>query len=108
MNPTSRREFLKDAALTGVAISAGTLTERSLFATAAPAQGPASAGRSAARSVELSLLSKEPSSVPAGISWGVPWPQGSVGRNSAFSLSAQGSGLPLQSWPLAYWPDGSI
>jgi hypothetical protein len=108
VNQTSRREFLKDAALTGVAISAGTLSERSLFAAAAPAQVPAPAGRSAARSVELSLLSKEPSLMPAGISWGVPWPQGSVGRNSAFSLSAQGSGLPLQSWPLAYWPDGSI
>ncbi|MGA1981960.1 MAG: twin-arginine translocation signal domain-containing protein [Acidobacteriaceae bacterium] len=107
MNQTSRREFLKDAALTGVALSAGTLTERSLFA-AAPAQGPATTGSSAARSVELSLLSKEPSSMPAGISWGVPWPQGSVGRNADFSLSTQGGGLPLQSWPLAYWPDGSI
>ena len=108
MNQTSRREFLKDAALTGVAISAGTLTERSLFAAAAPAQGPAPASRSAARSVELSLLSKEPSVLPTGVSWGVPWEQGAVARGASFNLNAGGGSLPLQSWPLAYWPDGSI
>jgi hypothetical protein len=38
----------------------------------------------------------------------VPWPQGAVARGAGFSLSAQGKDLPLQSWPLAYWPDGSI
>jgi len=43
-----------------------------------------------------------------GVSWGVPWPQGAIARNVAFGLSAAGSNLPLQSWPLAYWPDGSI
>jgi hypothetical protein len=108
VNQTTRREFLKDAALAGAAISTGTLAERSVFAAAAPAQGAASAGRSAARPVELSLLSKEPSSMATGISWGVPWAQGAVGRNAAFNLSAPGSSLPLQSWPLAFWPDGSV
>ncbi len=38
----------------------------------------------------------------------MPWPQGSVARGAKFSLSAGGKGLALQSWPLAYWPDGSI
>jgi hypothetical protein len=108
VNQTTRREFLKDAALAGAAISTGTLAERSLFAAAAPAQGAASAGRSAARSVQLSLLSKEPSAMATGVSWGVPWAQGAVGRAANFSLSAPGSSLPLQSWPLAFWPDGSI
>jgi hypothetical protein len=46
--------------------------------------------------------------MPAGVSWGVPWPQGVVRRGSAFSLSAQGTELPVQTWPLAYWPDGSL
>ena len=43
-----------------------------------------------------------------GVSSGVAWQQGAVGLNAAFSLSAKGSNLPLQSWPLAYWPDSSI
>nr|WP_255551453.1 hypothetical protein [Granulicella sp. dw_53] len=54
------------------------------------------------------MLNKEPATMPAGISWGVPWPQGAVSRNSGFHLSSQERNLPLQSWPLAYWSDGSI
>jgi hypothetical protein len=46
---------------------------------------------------------------PAGVSWGVPWPRGSVSKAQAFSLKTpDGKSLPLQAWPLAYWPDGSI
>ena len=104
MSPTTRREFLKDAALAGAALT--TLTESHLLAAAAPAQGSAVA---AVRSgVSLSWLGKEPPAIPAGVSWGVPWSQGRVNREAAFSLDAEGKALPLQSWPLAYWPDGSI
>ena len=108
MNQTTRREFLKDAALTGAAISTSTLAPGSLFAAAAQAQTAATPARPAPNSVPLSLLGNGPLSTSTGVSWGVPWPQGAVGRNVAFSLSAQGSNLPVQSWPLAYWPDGSI
>ena len=108
MNHTTRREFLKDAALAGAAISTGTLAERSLSAAAVPAQGPTPAVFAAARPVELSLLGKEPAAISTGISWGVPFPQGTVRPNSSFSLSASGAVLPLQSWPMAYWPDGSL
>ncbi len=45
----------------------------------------------------------------AGVSFGVPWPRGTVRREQTFSLVASdGKTLPLQSWPLAYWPDGSM
>ncbi|HTS17688.1 MAG TPA: hypothetical protein VMP11_08955 [Verrucomicrobiae bacterium] len=45
----------------------------------------------------------------SGVSWGVPWPQGKAVKGDAFSLAdAEGKQLPLQSWPLAYWPDGSL
>jgi hypothetical protein len=108
VNQTTRREFLKDAALAGAAVSTGTLSERSLFAAALPAQGAPSAVPSSARPLELSLLGKEPSSMPVGISWGVPWAQGTVRPNTDFSLTASGAALPLQSWPMAYWPDGSL
>jgi hypothetical protein len=104
VSPTTRRAFLKEAALAGAAIS--TLAERNLFAgAAAQSRNPSAA---APQHLPLSWLGKEPPSVAAGVSWGVPWPQGSIPRNAAFSLNAQGSSLPLQSWPLAYWPDGSI
>ena len=44
-----------------------------------------------------------------GVSWGVPWPQGSVPRATTFNLTdAAGKSLPVQTWPLAYWPDGSL
>jgi hypothetical protein len=45
----------------------------------------------------------------SGVSWGVPWPQGAVDKTQAFALTgADGKALPLQTWPLAYWPDGSL
>jgi hypothetical protein len=44
-----------------------------------------------------------------GVSWGVPWPQGTVTKNQAFALTGpDGKVLPVQAWPLAYWPDGSL
>src|ERR1700751_2560842 len=44
-----------------------------------------------------------------GVSWGVPWARGSVKKEQSFTLAGgDGKVLPLQSWPLAYWPDGSI
>ncbi|HVM60279.1 MAG TPA: hypothetical protein VMV72_05365 [Verrucomicrobiae bacterium] len=50
-----------------------------------------------------------PPAAACGVSWGVPWPQGKVAKTSAFALTdADGKQLPLQSWPLAYWPDGSL
>src|SRR5579875_2170543 len=46
---------------------------------------------------------------PQGVSWGVPWPRGAVKPGTAFQLAdAGGHPLPVQTWPLAYWPDGSL
>ena len=44
-----------------------------------------------------------------GVTWGMPWPRGRVPSKSRFALRSGGSDkTPLQSWPLAYWPDGSL
>ncbi len=44
-----------------------------------------------------------------GVSWGVPWPQGTIQRTTTFALAdSNGNNVPIQTWPLAYWPDGSI
>ncbi|BAP45385.1 putative uncharacterized protein [Pseudomonas sp. StFLB209] len=45
----------------------------------------------------------------AGVTWGTPWARGQVPAGSQFALHAHGSGsTAVQSWPLAYWPDGSL
>jgi hypothetical protein len=105
---TTRRDFLKEAALAGAAISTSALSEHSLFAAAAAAQTSGAAANAAPSMVSLSLLGGEPPASSTGVSWGVPWPQGTVRAGERFGLAANGRGLPLQSWPLAYWPDGSI
>ena len=61
------------------------------------------------QSVQVGWLGGTPAAVATGVSWGVPWPKGAVQKNQAFALTtADGKALPLQSWPLAYWPDGSL
>ena len=46
----------------------------------------------------------------AGTTWGTPWAEGVHAANTEFMLhrSDAGDAVPLQSWPLAYWPDGSL
>lgn len=69
----------------------------------------AAAGLSAAEPVTLNWLGAQPPAQPTGVSWGVPWPRGAVRPDQAFTLTtAGGQALPVQTWPLAYWPDGSI
>jgi hypothetical protein len=59
--------------------------------------------------VQLSWLHNYSLAQPSGVSWGVPWPRGAVKKNQTFTLTtASGEVLPLQTWPLAYWPDGSL
>jgi uncharacterized protein YciI len=72
-----------------------------VFASAAIAQpaGP----------VVLNWLDGKPPAVPQSVSWGVPWPRGAVQKSDALVLkSADGTVIPAQVWPMAYWPDGSI
>ncbi len=59
--------------------------------------------------VPIAWLGDEVPPVQSGISWGVPWSPGSVQKDQTFKLtSSAGGNLPLQTWPLAYWPDGSL
>lgn len=58
--------------------------------------------------VQLQWVGEAPS-YPMGQSWGVPFQQGQVSAQQAFELkSADGTTTPVQSWPMAYWPDGSV
>ncbi len=108
--PFTRRHFIKASTL---AAGAG-LTAPGLFRTLAAGAPAASENINApgalpsTKDVALSLLDGKPLGLDSGVSFGVPWPKGTVPRGSTFSLSAQGKHLPVQTWPLAYWPDGSL
>jgi hypothetical protein len=46
---------------------------------------------------------------PTGVTFGVPWPAGALDKGQATVLwNASAAPLPTQTWPLAFWPDGSI
>jgi len=61
-----------------------------------------------ASEVKLTWLEGKPTTA-AVTTWGTPWPKGAVPANQSFALkSADDADVPLQSWPTAYWPDGSL
>ncbi|EIN05597.1 hypothetical protein PUNSTDRAFT_107299 [Punctularia strigosozonata HHB-11173 SS5] len=65
--------------------------------------------RRADEGVDLHWLDgSAPSSTPAGTAFGLPWSQGEIDRTTALAATTSSGGIPLQSWPLAYWPDGSL
>ncbi|NGN70429.1 Tat pathway signal sequence domain protein, partial [Streptomyces sp. A7024] len=44
-----------------------------------------------------------------GTTFGVAWPKGAVKADETFALTAgDGAEIPVQSWPTAYWPDGTL
>ena len=94
MAPLSRRSFFKTSAL-AAALPLGVSAAQA--AAAPPAPG----------SVDLSWLEGRPALV-TGTTFGVPWPRGALRKDQTFVLSGDGGELPCQSWPLAYWPDGSL
>jgi hypothetical protein len=68
----------------------------------------AGAVRAAPAPVTVNWVGDAPA-VSTGVSWGVPWAQGTVPKEQAFALHGpDGRDMPLQTWPLAYWPDGSL
>lgn len=102
MNPVSRRDFVRTATLAAAATSIASQI-RAQAPAAAPASRPAAAG-----TVPLRWLEGTPKTLP-GTSWGVPWPKGRHAKGTSFALTtATGEEVPLQSWPLATWPDGSL
>ncbi|MDI1251135.1 MAG: twin-arginine translocation signal domain-containing protein [Lacunisphaera sp.] len=95
--PITRRDFVKTTA----ALAAATQLPALLRAqsSAAPAPG----------SVPLHWLEGGTPAALTGATWGVPWPRGSIAHDVGFALrSATGESVPVQSWPLAFWPDGSL
>ncbi|MGB6429047.1 MAG: hypothetical protein WBF06_00565 [Candidatus Acidiferrales bacterium] len=114
MSEKTRREFLKDATLLSAGITTAGIVDAKLLGANAPARGAGSADATPAAqavapgSVALSWVGENPPAMATGVSWGVPWAQGAMQRAATFRLNAAGGELPVQTWPMAFWPDGSL
>ena len=85
------------------------LTRRQAIGMMAATPVAAQISAAADHSPSLSWLGGAAPSRQTGVSWGVPWARGAVKNGQQFSLAgSDGKPLPLQSWNLAYWPDGSV
>ena len=106
MPPITRRDFVCRTAIAAVGARLSTsLLAETVSSAPVPPAGPG--GQAGVPSVRW-LEGKAPELSP-GATWGMPWPQGQHAAGTAFALrSAAGADIPVQSWPLATWPDGSL
>ena len=96
MKNISRRKFVKNSVITAAGIPV-------------IARFPVPPSEAAAQAPPAPLHWLDGTGETAGgVTWGVPWPKGTVKPDSGFQLLADSAEKPVQSWPLAYWPDGSL
>jgi len=106
----SRRDFVKSTAIVAAAVkltstlrAAGEASASATVPAAKPAPTPVGDGAA------LHWLEGKAPATTAGATWGVPWPRGRFAKDATFALrTAGGEAVPVQSWPTAYWPDGSL
>jgi hypothetical protein len=98
--------------LTGTAaVGAGTALQLAWASPsrAAKPHSPAGADDEAIEPTEVRWLDGAAPAEMVGATWGVPWPKGQVQPSRAFALhTPDGVGVPMQSWSIGYWPDGSL
>src|SRR4051812_9783487 len=59
--------------------------------------------------VTLNWLGGNPPATGANVTWGVPCPKGAIKVTTPMQLTAANHQIvDVQTWPLAYWPDGSV
>ena len=99
----SRRQFISNTAATSAAL--GVIANQAAQSAPTPEVSMTNPGAGAwVRWLDGSL-----GAVAQGVTWGTPWPRGKQREAKYFALRGADQKLrPLQSWPLAYWPDGSL
>ncbi|MBX2859053.1 MAG: Tat pathway signal sequence domain protein [Cellvibrionaceae bacterium] len=97
----NRREFLRSGAVA---------TSLPLLSSAASSANPSSSSQQILRKAgQLSWLEGKEPALKLGRVWGKPWAEGELKRAELLKLRSQmGTYVPLQSWPTAFWPDGSV
>ena len=100
----SRRQFISTSAVT-----TATLPVLTAQATQEPTAPPPRTINNPGTGNWVHWLDDHASSVAQGVTWGTPWPRGKQRQDKNFALKDAANKLrPLQSWPLAFWPDGSL
>ncbi|MEU9152055.1 Tat pathway signal sequence domain protein [Streptomyces sp. NPDC048417] len=103
MSPIPRRSLLKAAAVAGAA------AQFSWALGAKEAQAAPGAEAADADPVTLDWLEDGGLGAAPGSTVGVPWPMGAFQEDQTFALTDEdGKNVPVQSWPIGYWPDGSL
>jgi hypothetical protein len=95
----SRRHFLSAAAVAPAALS---VAPGAAVSSRAVAPNPGAGNW-------VQWLDGRAATVAQGVTWGTPWPRGRQRAAKHFALRGSDGHLhALQSWPLAWWPDGSL
>ena len=107
--PVTRREFVRSSVL--AAVSAQLVSSLSAADASTQPATRASSTRPPTNPelAQLRWLDGKPPAALTGATWGTPWPRGKHPEGTAFALrTSGGEAVPVQSWPLAMWPDGSL
>nr|WP_298721713.1 hypothetical protein [uncultured Steroidobacter sp.] len=100
----SRRHFIAASALAPAAFSGAASSQ-----TASPGAVALATKQTFAEGAWCHWLDDRAPDVSTGVTWGMPWPRSKHSPRTPFSLrDRDGNRVPLQTWPLAYWPDGSL
>ncbi|MFF4565295.1 Tat pathway signal sequence domain protein [Streptomyces sp. NPDC001435] len=103
MSSIPRRSLLKAAAVAGAA------AQFSWALGSKDAQAAPGAQAADADPVTLDWLEDGGLGAAPGSTVGVPWPMGAYQEDQTFELTdSDGRAVPVQSWPIAHWPDGSL
>ncbi|MBB6093659.1 hypothetical protein HNQ60_002540 [Povalibacter uvarum] len=97
----SRRQFMAVSALAATAATSHSRESGNSSSSLTPANpGPGA---------WFNWLDGDAPKVATGQTWGMPWPRGKHRASTRFSVrDASGSRVAVQTWPIAYWPDGSL
>ncbi len=58
--------------------------------------------------IDLKWIGTASEDAPRTVTFGVPWPRGVTNAADSLTVCVASQAIPTQTWPLAYWPDGSI
>jgi YetA-like protein len=104
----SRRRFIAAGALGTAVLPLGMVSSEAMAAGVRPVPSPMAPPDPAAGTWTRWLDDRAPV-IFGGATWGVPWARGKHSAKTQFALrDVAGAAHPLQSWPLAFWPDGSL
>ncbi|MDT7789152.1 MAG: hypothetical protein QOF58_7571 [Pseudonocardiales bacterium] len=96
MSPLTRRTLLVGGTALPLAASAAT-------------GGAAAAAAEPGEPTEVHWLEDGVPAEMTGVTWGLPWPKGHLRPDQSFGLrTPDGTAVPVQTWPIGYWPDGSL